>query len=224
MTKRGARGWFVWSAALIAFIVLSFLLYGERLEDAVQLLLHSTTSRRTAAFVLAALLAADIVLPIPSSGVSAAIGALLGFGPGAIVSAVAMTIACIAGYGIGRYAGRAAAMTLVGTNELNRAERLARDYGDWAVVGLRGVPILAEASVIAAGTARLPFGRFLLTSAIANAGISSAYAAAGAIALETGSLALAFAAAVAVPLLALGVTRAVSSARQKHVRERMEVG
>jgi uncharacterized membrane protein YdjX (TVP38/TMEM64 family) len=224
MKTHRAVGWLVWSAGLFVLIVVSFLLYGERLEEAVQALRQSETSRQTAALGLALLLAADIVLPIPSAGVSAAIGALLGFWWGAIASTLAMTIACIVGYAIGRYGGRAAAMKLVGASELHRAERLGQRYGDWAVVGLRGVPVLAEASVIVAGTARLPFGWFLLSSAIANVGISVAYAAAGVIALETRSLALAFSAAVGVPLLALGLMRAMAFARRNRAALKVEVG
>jgi uncharacterized membrane protein YdjX (TVP38/TMEM64 family) len=219
MRRHETTGWLVWVGGLVVFILLPFLLYGERMSNVAQALLQSEASRWAAALALAVLLAADIVLPIPSSGVSAAIGALLGFGWGTVVSTVAMTMACIAGYGIGRYAGRAAATTLVGASELQRTEQLAQRYGHVAIVGLRGVPILSEASVIAAGAARLSRGRFLVASTIANAGISAAYTAAGVLAFETGSLALAFTAAVGVPLLALVLMRIVSSARQKSSRQ-----
>jgi uncharacterized membrane protein YdjX (TVP38/TMEM64 family) len=203
---------------LLLVILVPFLVYGERLDGVVEALRTSSSSRWAVALGLAVMLASDIVLPIPSSGVSATIGALLGFWWGAVTSASAMTLACIVGYAIGRRAGRSTANALVGETELQRAEQLLEGHGDWAVVALRGVPVLAEASVVVAGTVRMPFARFLLVSTLANAGISATYAAAGAIALERRSLALAFAAAVGVPLLAIVLMRART--RIVHSREK----
>jgi membrane protein DedA with SNARE-associated domain len=78
----------------------------------------------------------------------------------------------------------------------------AERYGVWAVAVGRPVPVLAEASVLLAGTARLPFRRFLVVCSLSNLGISLVYAVAGALSATAGSFFLALAAAVVVPAVA----------------------
>jgi uncharacterized membrane protein YdjX (TVP38/TMEM64 family) len=205
MKTRRASGWLVWSGGLFLLIVIPFVLYGDRMEDLARAIYQSGAPRWIAAFGLGALLVADIALPIPSIGASVTIGALVGFWWGTLISASFMTMACVAGYWIGRRFGRPVAQRLVGEAELRRAESLSQRYGDWAVVGLRGVPVLAEASVVVAGTVCLPFVRFLIGASIANVVLSAVFAGAGAIALQAGPLALASIAAIGFTLLAAWV-------------------
>ena len=67
--------------------------------------------------------------------------------------------------------------------------------------------MLAEAAVIMAGVARMPFGRFMVWTGLANLGISVIYAATGALAMSWNSFLLALAAAILLPLVALLATR-----------------
>ena len=90
--------WAVIAVILLAFVLVPFALLGE---DQATALLKEARGPWGAA-TLGLLLALDIVLPIPSSIVSTACGALFGFVPGLIISSVGMTIAAAAGYFIGR--------------------------------------------------------------------------------------------------------------------------
>lgn len=196
--------WALVGVALLAFVLVPFVLFEEHFN---RLASQWTAGQgATAALALGALLALDIVLPIPSSVLSTAAGALLGFPLGALVSTLGMTLASAAGYWLGT-GSRAATQRFVGAESLERAQRLAERYGDWAVIVSRPVPVLAEASAVAAGLLRRPAGRFLLLSAAANLGISLAYAAVGAFAMSAGSFLLAFAGALLLPGLAIWLLR-----------------
>jgi uncharacterized membrane protein YdjX (TVP38/TMEM64 family) len=158
--------WFRWSVLLLAAILLPFLIWGGRIEAWTLAFLRSGAGRWTVAAVVAGLLASDIALPVPSSLVSTAAGSLLGFAAGAAASWAGMCLGCVVGYRLGR-AGRA---------DVSRV-RAARDrYGDWILVLFRPIPVLAEASVVMAGLARVPWPRFVLLTFSSNLAVSVAYA------------------------------------------------
>jgi membrane protein DedA with SNARE-associated domain len=91
---------------------------------------------------------------------------------------------------------------LVGQAELVRAESITQRYGEWTLILTRAVPVLAEASVIFAGIARMPFPRFIAITALSNLGIAVAYAAVGAFSMRMESFLVAFAGAIALPGIA----------------------
>jgi membrane protein DedA with SNARE-associated domain len=74
---------------------------------------------------------------------------------------------------------------------------------DVALLVCRPVPVLAEASVVAAGTLRVPFARFAVVVAAANVAISAWYASLGATAVNTRTFVVAFLVAALLPGLAL---------------------
>lgn len=152
--------------------------------------------------VIVALLAGDVVLPVPSSLVSTFAGGVFGWALGAAVIWIGMTLGCAVGYALGRGAVRGVALRLVGERELARARKLSGDAGPLMLVLTRAVPVLAEASILAAGAARMPFGLFMAATSAANAVVAVAYAGAGAAAAAFGSFVLLFLALVAVPALA----------------------
>ena len=80
---------------------------------------------------------------------------------------------------------------------MERVAALQRKFGAWGIVLSRPVPVLAEASVIAAGFTGMPFAKFAALSALSNLGISAAYAYTGATAADRESFLLAFAGAIA---------------------------
>jgi len=163
---------------MLAAILIPFFIWEEAILDWTRRFTAQPGNAIAMGATLAALLAADIVLPVPSSLVSTAAGALLGFAPGALASWVGMSVGALVGYALGR---KSAPRWLNG-DDLARLERARARYGDWAVVLLRPVPVLAEASCVFAGASAMPMGRFLLLTSAANLCISIAYAAAGALA------------------------------------------
>jgi uncharacterized membrane protein YdjX (TVP38/TMEM64 family) len=124
----------------------------------------------------AALLALDVVLPIPSSILGALLGGRLGFTLGFAWAWIGLCTGQIAGYALGRLLPSRWASELPSTPT-------------FALVFLsRPVPVLAEAVAIAAGVERLAFDRFLVTGALGNAIYAAAMAADGAALLPQGVL------------------------------------
>jgi uncharacterized membrane protein YdjX (TVP38/TMEM64 family) len=194
--------WALLAVLLLALILVPFTLFEESLTRWAHALLRPE-NRPWAAGAVALLLTLDVLLPIPSSMVSTAAGSLLGFWGGMLASTAGMTVGSFIGYGLGRVFGPEAVSRFVGEEELARVSRAWERHGDWAVVLFRAVPVLAEASVVLAGMARMPVARFLLWTAAANLCVSAVYAAASAYAVTGGTFLLAFAAAVLLPFAAI---------------------
>jgi uncharacterized membrane protein YdjX (TVP38/TMEM64 family) len=189
---------FVWLVcAILLLILLPFFLWEEPMNAfSAQLL-----AQRGAWWLppaIAALLAADVFLPIPSSIVSTASGATLGFLAGALTNLAGMTLGCWLGHRAGRAASAAADPAL---------PALWSRYGDWTLVLTRAVPVLAEAAVLFAGMSRMPLRRFLLLTTLANTGIAILYAAVGAFAMAWNSFLAAFAGSLLVPAAAQAIMR-----------------
>jgi uncharacterized membrane protein YdjX (TVP38/TMEM64 family) len=194
--------WFAIGVLLLAFILVPFFLFEDQFNALAVRLASGEASTWYSAVALAALLASDVLLPIPSSIVSAGAGVLLGFWRGVAVIWIGMTGACLIGYFIGaKSAG--AARRFVGPDGLARASSLADRYGDMMLVVSRPVPVLAEASVIFAGLVHTRFARFFVMTSWSNLGVAIAYAAIGAFSMKTESFAFAFVGSIALPAVAM---------------------
>ncbi|WP_160174494.1 TVP38/TMEM64 family protein [Archangium violaceum] len=205
-------GWTLLGTLLLTAILVPFFLWEERLLAATTAFLQMPHSRGLSAVALAGLLAADIVLPVPSSLVNLAAGSLLGSWVGTAVSWTGLMVSAVVGYLLGQGASATALRRLVGNSE-GRAAAVIATHGHWGLMVCRGVPVLAEASVVLAGFHRMPFRRFLAVCALSNLGIATAYSALGAYAVDTGSFLVAFAGAVCVPALGLFLTRKLRAER-----------
>jgi uncharacterized membrane protein YdjX (TVP38/TMEM64 family) len=194
--------WVVLWVVLIAIVLVPFLVFETQFEQLATWLAEGNASGWATAGAIGALLALDVFLPVPSSIVSTGAGVLLGFGAGAAVIWVGMTLGCLIGYVFGAYAA-APARRLVGADGLDRAGKVMDRYGTWAIVICRPIPVLAESSVVFAGLVKSPLAPFLWLTALADLGIAIAYAAVGAFSMQAGSFLLTFAGALALPGLAL---------------------
>ncbi len=197
--------WTLLSLLALALILVPFLLYEESLAAWTEAFLAQERSGWLTAAALGGLLAADLAAPVPSSLVATACGYTLGFGAGAAVCWLGMNLGAAAGYAVGRWGARPLMRRFVGEQQLARATALHERRGEAAIIVSRAVPVLAEASVVAAGAARMPPLRFALAAGLANLGVSLVYAAVGAWALETESFLLAFAGAVLLPGLMMWI-------------------
>lgn len=177
---RTALHWILLCTILLVLIIVPFLLFGKNLEAwAARLVDAAEHHSWTTALILGGLLATDILLPIPSSIVSTACGYLLGFAAGALTSCVGMVISCVIGYVLARGPGRALARQLLGVSDMQHVESVTQRCGSWALIVARPIPVLAEASVLMAGLARMPARRFMVLTTLSNLGISIIYAALG---------------------------------------------
>lgn len=81
--------------------------------------------------------------------------------------------------------------------------QLQRNFGGSALAICRGIPVLAEASVLAAGMASMPRIAFWAVVGPTNLGLAIAYAVLGATSLATGWLPVALALSLGLPAAGL---------------------
>jgi uncharacterized membrane protein YdjX (TVP38/TMEM64 family) len=125
------------------------------------------------------------------------------------VSWAGMSIGCVAGYYFGKTVGLDIAQRIVGKPGWEAASSGIARIGFWMILVARPVPALADATVLVAGSAHMPFGSFALASVTANLVVSLVYAYAGSRGPESGNFIAAFGAALLLPALALAGARLV---------------
>jgi uncharacterized membrane protein YdjX (TVP38/TMEM64 family) len=136
-----------------------------------------------------ALLAADVLLPIPSSIVGTLLGARLGFIPGWACVWLGLVIGNLAGY----VAGRLLLARL--------APGLPQTPTSLALFFSRPVPVLAEAMTFAAGAVQMPLLPFLAISGAGSGVYALALAGNGAALLPDALIGLGLVLPMAVPVL-----------------------
>jgi uncharacterized membrane protein YdjX (TVP38/TMEM64 family) len=194
--------WAVLIGLMFALIIIPFLIFEKQFEALGTWLTEGHASGWASAVTIGGLLALDVFLPVPSSIVSTGAGVLFGFWKGATIIWLGMTIGCAIGYAFGAKA-EGAARRLVGADGIARANQIMDRHGNWAIVVCRPIPVLAESSVVFAGLVRSPIRSFIWMTTLSNLGIALAYAAVGAFSMEMQSFLLTFAAALALPGLAM---------------------
>ena len=206
-------------AAGVAFVAIVGLALAEALD--VTLLVDPAevmAPSGVAAGVGVLLLVVDVVLPVPSSVVMLAHGALFGVVPGAALSLLGRAGNAVLGVVLGRAAGRALRGHGGGRRGYgDRGTELVRRWGLAAVVLTRPVPVLAESTLVAAAALGLP-APAVVTAAVAGAVPEAVlYALAGDVAASHTGAAVVF---VAVGLLAVAAW--ITGARVGAARTRPE--
>ena len=133
-----------------------------------------------AGFAGVCLLVSDVALPVPSSLVMVAHGALFGVAIGTLLSLVGSTGAALVGFAIGRRGGPLLAR-LVPVEERRQADRLLIRWGMLAIIVTRPVPLLAETTAIVVGTSPLGWGRVALAALAGSVPSALLYALTGAV-------------------------------------------
>ena len=202
LSQRGPAGHF-WISLLCfsGLVIASFLLFEQQIQDFLthlNLYLPSTPSQKlNLALLLIALLALDVVLPVPSSMVALLAVAMLGSLGGYLVIFIGLCLGAGLGYALGAGYFR----LLSGRLGLHQRQpgQLAYRLGMLSLICLRGVPVLAETSVVAAGMQRYPLREFLLVTTLANAGLALAYSAIGTFLVEQNALLVTLLASMVLP-------------------------
>lgn len=181
----------------IALSVLAFLLILFLVAEALGLPLLTDPSPwlerggMTGAFIGVVLLTVDVALPIPSSLVMVAHGALYGVAIGTLLSIVGSTGAAMIGFALGRKGGPLL-NRFVPAEERIRADRSLHRWGVLAIIVTRPVPLLAETTVIMAGTSSLEWRSVALAVLIGSLPSALLYALTGAVATAFQNGALVF--------------------------------
>jgi len=199
--------WILAIALVLLVPVVPFLSFGNWLETEIESWCDPSTSGPVKVALVVSVLAADIVLPVPSSAVSTFGGAQLGAFWGTLASWLGMTVGTVAAFGLARVWGHRLAARWTDADDLARMEALCERFGPAIVVVVRPLPVLAEASVLLLGAMNLSWRRFLVPALASNLGIALVYSLLGELAIAHGHLAAALAASIAVPVLALLLAR-----------------
>jgi uncharacterized membrane protein YdjX (TVP38/TMEM64 family) len=150
-----------------------------------------------AASISVGLLVADVILPIPSSVILVANGALFGVVGGTALSLLGSVGSAALGFFLGRR-GSGLIERLATPAEKARADALLARWGALAVVVTRPIPLLAETTAILAGASPMGWGRMLAASVAGALPASLLYALTGATTHRFSHGALAFAVVLAL--------------------------
>ena len=137
------------------------------------------------------LLVADVALPVPSSLVMVAHGAIFGVVIGTVLSAVGSTGAALVGFALG-WRGEPLLSRFMPPEERARADRLLAQWGTLAIIVTRPVPLLAETTAIMAGASPLGWRSVALAALAGSLPGALLYAMTGAVAASFQNRALVF--------------------------------
>ena len=153
--------------ALVALIfLLSFFLFGERFEglfDQETCVAWFASIRSYAWLIALLLLIADLILPIPATGIMAALGHVYGVGIGGAVGALGSTLAGMLGYTIARLLGANAVARIANEREREQFQSFFDKWGGAGIIISRALPILPEVMSVLAGLASMSSLRFTVS-------------------------------------------------------------
>lgn len=151
------------------------------------------------------LLIADLVLPVPATGVMSALGYVYGTLLGGLTGAAGSFVSGVVAYELCRCGGQGAADRLLGPKDQARAERVfAGGMGGWMVALSRWMPLLPELTACMAGLTRMPRRRFLPALACGCLPMGLVFAAIGAAGTDRPQLAIGL--SVLIPALLYAAT------------------
>ena len=170
----------IWVSVALLVPIIPFLLLGEGFEQKQLDWVRGGLSEAQLFGAVLSLLAADLFLPVPSTAVSTYAGASLPWAMGFSASWLGLMIGSLVGFGLTRTLGRPFAEKHARKETLDQLDTLSQKYGLIVLVVTRALPLLAEASVLIMGIARIPWSRFLIAVGLSNLVVAAAYVSLGA--------------------------------------------
>ena len=198
--RRPLRLLLILALAAVAVPLVPFLAFGTRLDHAVARWLDPLPSLPVLAAIEVGVLAADLLLPVPSSMVATLGGAKLGVAIGTLCGWLGMTAGSMAGWWLGRTAGSRSLAGLA-ADERERLLGQQRRYGPLAIVLSRPLPLVAEAAAIMAGATGMKWREFLLAAGGGNLAIALVWSVAGAMGRQADSLQWMLVGSLVVPVM-----------------------
>ncbi|HLU50347.1 MAG TPA: VTT domain-containing protein, partial [Planctomycetota bacterium] len=184
-------------------LALPFVIWGDTLAERLSVSGAAEWLREQGQWAWAfgcALLVGDLVLPLPSTAVMSALGAVYGTWIGGAISAAGSTLSGLLGYALCRALGRGAAERIAGPKDLARAEVWFRSSGGWIVAFSRWLPLLPEVVCCMAGLTRMPVRTLIVALLCGSIPIGIVYAAIGATGIERPALAIGLSAGLPIVL------------------------
>lgn len=169
------------------------------------------------------LLVADLVLPVPATGVMSALGYIYGTWVGGLVGAGGSFLSGVVAYELCRAGGPQIADRLLGPKDQARATLIfSGGMGGWMVALSRWMPLLPELTACMAGLTRMPRPRFLPALACGCAPMGVVFAAIGAAGTDRPELAIGL--SVLIPAVLYAVTALWMKRRGKGTAEQARRG
>lgn len=185
------RYWLVVGAMLTVFLILFGLVEWLQVPLLTDPSAWLNRGGVVAALVGVALLIADVVLPVPSSLVMIAHGALFGVALGTLLSLIGSVGAALTGFALGRRGG-VWLERIVSPEERAKVEQMLERWGALAIVVTRPVPLLAETTAIMAGASAMSWQRVTAASFAGSLPMALLYALTGSVAASFQNGALMF--------------------------------
>lgn len=194
-------------AVLLALPLLTVSLWSDPLEGWMASWRESPPPAGWLAAALVVVLAADILLPVPSGPLITLAGGHLGLAMTAAAAWVGLMLGGIAAFAITKRWGGSLAERLASADDLKNLKTLADEHDTWLLLVTRPLPILAEATVLLCGALDTCWSRLLWTLAIGNGVVALAFALLGSQAEEQEWMATAIVLSIVAPLAATLVVR-----------------
>lgn len=122
------------------------------------------------------LIMADLVIPIPSPAIMAALGLIYGPIVGGLLASIGSFSAAMLGYLLCRLIGPRAASWIAGPDQIERLSGFFKRHGLWAIALSRWMPAVPEVLSCLAGLTRMAFARFAIGNFIGSAAVGFGYA------------------------------------------------
>jgi len=199
------RYWLLVGSVVTIFLVIYLLVEALHVPLLTEVSPLSSATYATV-FLSVGLLTADVLLPVPSSLVMVANGALFGLVTGGIISLVGNVMGFLFAYWLGSRSSPSV-QRFVSKRELDRGSRVLRRWGTSALILTRPLPILAETTAIMAGVSKLPFMKSLIAITAGSLPASLLYAWAGSQAKNFNATVIIFLALIGLATIAWAVDR-----------------
>ncbi len=188
----------------LLMILLPFAILGTDFEAWTEQLVSGEHNQEIAILTVT-FLTLDVILPVPSSFVNMTAMLYLGPLPGFVFVFSGLSLGCILGYLIGYYFRKMLFDRFYADPAFRKLTFDLARYGFLTLVMSRGIPVVAELSVMAAGYHRYPLTDFLFATLFSNLCLAALYAAFVPIAAEINSLTFFIVTLVVIPCLAMAL-------------------
>lgn len=204
-----------WYLLLLLLVpIVPFAIWGEQLETWIEATIQGLDGWLLIGASLLAMVL-DIFLPVPSSMIGTMLGTRFAWPVAVGLIWTGMTLGATLGYVLARWWGSALVLRLSSSDELRRLQDLTDKHGPRAIVITRGLPLLAEATVLMFGAAKLPWRRFFPAVGLANLGLALAYGTLGWFGKREGVALWAIYFSVIIPFVSTVVARYCWPARKQ---------
>ena len=145
------------------FFAVSFYLFGGQAElvfSREQCIKWFLEKKQVAWIFGIILLVSDILLPVPATGIMAALGAVYDLWPGMLISMTGSSLAGLLGYAAARFLSKRTHHIIATEDEILRFKSFFDTYGGYAIIISRIMPLMPEVITILAGLSGMKFPRF----------------------------------------------------------------